>query len=219
MSMSRSLVRSLVCAAVATAATVAAARPYPVQWIWGGSDSNRVQHAWQSLAPERVNIEISPDDGVNWYLRATGVPSVAGTNTYIVDLPDEAASTTSQARIRVSATRRLYNNHYSTSGAITIAGIYFAPDSPEIVTNGVATAIRWTACGAGDYVQLGYRYPPHEGWIAVSVLASADSDGGAATNQASVTITTEGAYTGPAEIVLQSLTDPLNNRIMQVEVR
>jgi len=34
-----------------------------------------------------------------------------------------------------------------------------------------------------------------------------------------VTISAEGAYTGPAEIVLQSLTDPLNNRIMAVEVR
>lgn len=193
------------------------ARPYPVQWVWAGSESNRIQNAWQSLSPERVNIEISPDGGSNWFVRATGVPSQTGTNTYIVDLPDIPASTTSKARLRVSATRRLYNDHYAHSDTFTIAGIYFTP-APAQITNGVPAIVRWTACGAGDYVQLGYRYPPHEGWIPVSVLASVDSDMGSSTNMATVTISTEGDYSGPAEIVLQSLSDPLNNRIMQVEV-
>ena len=198
---------------------VLGAGPYPVTWNWPSNEvaaAVQAQYPWITLAPERVNLDISLDGGSSYRPLARGVPSVYGDNTWAFELPDSAEWLTSAGIVRVSSLPQYGRTLAVSASAVYIAGIRMV-NPPAVVTNGANVTLRWVACGAGPLVTLGTRViGSTNDWAAQAVFASTDSNQGATTNSAVWSVS--GLQGVPTEIILQSLADPLCYRRHTLEV-
>jgi hypothetical protein len=200
------------------ASAARAAGPYPITWDWPSNTTAaavQAQYPWITLAPERVNLDISLDGGTSYRPLARGVPSVYGVNTWSFDLPDSVEWLTSAGIVRVSSLPQYGRTLAVSASAVYIAGIRMV-SPPSAVTNGANVSLRWVACGAGGLVTLGTRVVGAADWVPQAVFASTDSNQGAHTNSATWSVS--GLQAAPTEIILQSLADPLCYRRHTLEV-
>jgi hypothetical protein len=195
-------------------------REHLVQWVWANPGTNHAAHLrlpdWQRIAPERVAIDLSLDDGATWTEFARGVDSAYGTNSYLLTLPDWPQFLSDYARIRLRCIRTYANPAPDHIGPrFPIAGIHYVA-LPTAVTNGVATTLSWVAAGVGEFVQLGSRAPTESAWRPDGLFVSQDSIAGAATN--SVEWTPVDLSIPTAHIILQSSSNPKIYRTATLQV-
>lgn len=186
-----------------------AANTYPVTWDWpSNTTANAImdQFPWLRLQPERVDISLSLDGGTSYEPLANGVDSHYGTNIWYFSLPDEPHYLSTDARVRVASQSKYRQPQTIVDVGVVICGIVFV-DPPSTVTNGSNVTLRWTAAGAGEYVQLGTRVIGAQTWVPQAVFASVDSNQGTTTNSATWAVAD--LQSVPTEIILQSMTDPL----------
>jgi hypothetical protein len=196
-------------------------RAFPVRWSWARPSVSSASHMrlppWQRIAPERVAIDLSLDDGETWQQIAYGIPSGYGTNEYMMSVPDWPTTCSDYARTRIRCVRSVANPAPDVvSRRFTISGIHLCTP-PTVVTNGVEVLLQWTSAGAGAFVQLGTRAPGDALWREDAIMASSDSIAGGITNQTAwlpVNLPVPVAM-----LVIQSVSDPAVSRIYQLQVR
>lgn len=200
----------VIIAVLLLASAARAAGPYPITWTWPSNTTAaaiQAQYPWMHMAPERVNLDLTLDNGATYRPLAQGVPSVYGDNTWQFQLPDLPEYLSAVARVRVSSMPMYGRTLTVDSSPVYIAGIVLV-NPPATVTNGTSVTLRWVACGAGALLTLGTRViGSTNDWAAQAVVASTDSNQGATTNSAVWSVS--GVASGPSEIILQSLADPL----------
>ena len=204
--------------AMLLASAARAAGPYPITWNWPSNSTAaavQARYPWMQMAPERVNLDISLDGGASYRPLAKGIPSGYGDNTWSFGLPDAPEWMTSAGIVRVSSLPMYGRTLAVQASSVVIAGIHLV-NPPVAVTNGSSVTIRWVACGAGALLTLGTRAIGAEDWISQAVIASTDSNQGTHTNSAVWSVS--GVQSGPSEIILQSLEDPLCYRRHTLEV-
>ena len=203
------IIYAVIAAVIFLAVLARAENVYPITWDWPANTAAaeiEERYPWVRLAPERVAISLSLDNGATWEALAHGVDSVHGLNTWQFRLPDEPRYLTASGRVRVSSLPGYRTVPTEQIVPMSIAGIHMiAP--PVGVTNGANVTLRWVASGAGPLVTLGTRVIGATRWIPQAVFASVDSNQGSHTNSAVWAVS--GLQSLPTEIVLQSLADPL----------